>query len=735
MTRFVAVCAVAVAAVGASAAVARAEGTLPNGAAITFERVFITEGGEVKEPSTPDVLRQYFNLAHCVCSQSMAGEEQTFEYELKSSVDTAQSLPVSFYFGTNCNIAVDRDETCIPAGMIDDVDNLLTPERVKFSVYDAVNVTTAGACTQMPVSTLLWAMVDTTPGGDHEYWVTQEVPKTPALTDAAIDTQAPPALTKLSAAGGEESVRVSWDIPEGREDDFYVFQALCSRADDSQAKTEGRPERKYDTPMSLCGAGGTFDLTPIDLPDSEGDLPVDSLPGTFAALDETFLCGEQQGATAKTLDIKGLENGVPYKVAILAVDRAGNASGAYFTRTVTPKPVIDFWEDLNSRDDEINGGCLLAETYGGGSALTRGLRAFRDGTLARSTFGRLVIDAYYATLGKLGPVVQRSVALRAIAAIALAPLVAVALLWHLLTLPGLLLLLALPWLWRRRRRWVPRFALAAAVLVPRFAAADDFTPYWDDPDADAQLNESYDEVKWHVGIRVGPYIPDIDIQFGLNAKTGLGPYEAMFGDWFTPDANGNQVRHNRHVWQVMPMLDVDRVLWSGVGQLAVGGHLGYMQKSAHPYADGSLEDDEFRPRSTSSDTAFHLIPLAATATFRLTYLDDMFGVPLVPYVKGGLSYYAWWISGADKTFAESCAADGTMCDTARGGSVGYEGSIGLSIRAERIDANAAMSMKNSGIQHAGFYAELFWAKVDGFGSGSRLSVGDTTWFAGVDFEF
>ncbi len=36
---------------------------------------------------------------------------------------------------------------------------------------------------------------------------------------------------------------------------------------------------------------------------------------------------------------------------------------------------------------------------------------------------------------------------------------------------------------------------------------------------------------------------------------------------------------------------------------------------------------------------------------------------------------------------------------------------------------------------AGFYGELSMAKVDGFGSDTKLSVGTTTWFAGVNFEF
>ena len=74
-------------------------------------------------------------------------------------------------------------------------------------------------------------------------------------------------------------------------------------------------------------------------------------------------------------------------------------------------------------------------------------------------------------------------------------------------------------------------------------------------------------------------------------------------------------------------------------------------------------------------------------------------------------------------------------DDAAGASLGFVGSIGLAIRAERVDESAARSMRESGIEHAGFYAEYSFGKVDGFGSDKKLSVGAATWFAGVDFEF
>jgi len=110
----------------------------------------------------------------------------------------------------------------------------------------------------------------------------------------------------------------------------------------------------------------------------------------------------------------------------------------------------------------------------------------------------------------------------------------------------------------------------------------------------------------------------------------------------------------------------------------------------------------------------------------------------VPYIRGGLSYYIWYVLAPGGDFARVCkSTDMPTCevDKSVGASLGVQGSIGLAIRAERIDAGAAQSMAQSGIQHAGFYAEITAAKVDGFGSDSKLSVGDTTWFAGVDFEF
>jgi hypothetical protein len=202
----------------------------------------------------------------------------------------------------------------------------------------------------------------------------------------------------------------------------------------------------------------------------------------------------------------------------------------------------------------------------------------------------------------------------------------------------------------------------------------------------------------------------------------MGPYRYMFGGY-----------------NIMPMIDVDRVLWKRFGQLGAGLSVGYMGKTAKAFQTTPYSGTtDLFPRSPGDETSFRLIPLVVSAVYRFTYADDEYGIPFVPYARAGIGYYIWWVSAPDGNFAVVCKNGGMPpCDEnkAAGASLGFVGSIGLSIRAERVDAAAARSMRESGIQHAGFYGELSYGKVDGFGSQTKLSVGDTTWFAGAEFEF
>jgi hypothetical protein len=739
MTRFAVVGLVVLGSL-AIADVARAADSmpLPNGT-LKFDKFLVEKSGKLAEPTDGEQVRHLLNAASCACSQADLGAD-SFGYRLTLSAATGLSRPVDVYVGTNCGDPLQINTSCLKVTSIQSIDTIHTlgSTDIRIPLYQAVNVKTPGACNTATSSVTVWLMVDIDGNGQYEHWDTAMVPMPyTEATVTGVDVKPPPLPMELQASGSESSIDINWKLPTDATDLFH-FQALCANADGSPIEGVTIPDRKYDRVSDVCPASSASSMIMLSSTTGPADgAPVDG--SVFATLDPKYLCGESaMGATS--LKIDNLANGVPYQIALVAIDNYGNFTGTYFSTTVTPEPVTDFWEVLNDRDSAVQGGCLLSTTYGDDNPLTRWMRSFRDDTLARSAAGRWLTEAYYATLGKL---TVASLPARILVGIALLPLVALALLWHLLGLPALLALLALL-VWRRQlarlwRRWrLLRFAAPAAVaailLAPALAAADDFTPYWENPAEESALEAGV--VKWQVGIRVGPYTPDIDLQFDQNAATGLGPYAQMFGTYYSDDGTGVPVRHQQHVYQILPMLDVDRIVWRGFGQVGVGGSLGYMQKSAYAYASGSSEDDgEMRLRSADKNT-FRLIPLAATVTYRLTYADERWGIPVIPYVRAGLAYYMWWIKGPSGSIAKSCdETNPSSCDKAYGGTPGVQASAGLAVRAERVDAAAARSMRNSGIQHAGFYGEVFWGRVDGFGSSSKLWVGDTTWFAGANFEF
>jgi MYXO-CTERM domain-containing protein len=659
---------------GLGAGVSRADdtGMLPTPATLTWERLLIRpsvlEGGELNPPADSDVLRQRLNAAACECSRQGIGDTDLY-YEISVSAETNSGRTFQEFTGVNCVDDELRDTQCEPLMSLGDIDTFFTPKEISFRLFDIINPRLADdqPCRAEQGDATVWLTSDTDGDSLPDFFSPRPLDLTTFTDVAGFDTKAPPALDNLRAEGGEESIQIKWDIPEGSEEDLYKFQAFCMASDGSAPVTGVTPA--YSTVNTVCGLPTpAFALAAIPVASEDGTEIADA-PEAFKILEPGFLCGTQDSATATSLTIDGLENNVEYTVAIVAIDFYGNPTGAFFTRTIVPKPVTDFWEDVHDRGGKIEGG-FCSSTGSPASAVT------------------------------------------------------------------LLVVLGLAWgLRRRRARWAVASTLVLALaLAPRAARADDFTPYWeDDASADA-ANQGDGAPKWNAGIKLGPYTPAIDAQIGKNAVSGMGPYQAMFGNYWI---DGEPT--DSHVYQILPMLDVDRFLWSGSGQFGIGGSLGYMQKSAYAYVDGSSPDDPRRPRSTAGRNTFRLIPFALTATYRATQLDDLYGIPIVPYVRGGLSYYVWWLKGPTGEISKVCK-DGSMdanCETnkAYGGSLGFQGSLGLAVRAERIDSDAARSMVQSGIYHAGFYAELMYAVVDGFGSDKKLSVGDKTWFAGINFEF
>ncbi len=648
-----------------------AHAQLSTGATISFDEFRVEVDGNFVIPTTEEAQRFFLNTATCECSQADA-EETTIAYNMGVE-GTGPVTPAEIWVGTGCDQEATRMMTCRKLDTV--VDNIydfdISQNDIRVSVFDLVNSRPGDESMNCKpiVAATLWVLVDEGTNGSYELIESIGVGTTDTSMpiNGGVDTTPPALPENIVANASEEAVRITWDVAL-TDQGIFGYQAFCAQNGAAVFDAGERVSPKYRTAGLVCGAAVEADLTESPVAEDDAGEPLTEPLSAFRNLDATFLCGEAISPTADSLTIQGLENDVPYEVALVVVDLHGNYTGTYFTSTVLPKSVTDLWEDINDRGGEIQGGCLGTTLPGDGGP-----------------FGGLLVGG------------------------------------------ALLLGMKL----RGRRRTV----LAAGAVVATLAgtaAADDFRPYWEEETQIDDGTNLYDlgDVRWHVGIKVGPYIPDIDGQIGVNPTTGLGPYAAMFGDWYDiEEGTGRLDAHNARVWQILPMLDVDYVLWRGFGQVTVGGSIGYMQKSAPAYLAGTSPDDPKRLRSTSNETVFRLIPTQANVGYRFTYLSDTYGVPVVPFVRGGLAYYMWLMK------APNGEASAVGMNTAKGGTFGFVGAVGLAIRAENIDRDTARSMRETGVDHAGFYVEWSLGMVDGFGASDKLSVGDSTFFGGFDFEF
>lgn len=707
----------------ASASVALAD--LPGGGTLAFDELRIQEDGAFVTGTTEAVAR-YFNLSHCVCSS--AGKSQPFQLRLSLTDPTGPSnRPGEFWFGPTCDNDMTRDTVCWRDDSlgITNVDTLVTPQRITLEVGRLIDPL-GGACDpdSSDSERKVWFAVDGNGDASLDTWTQATI---------GVDTAVPKDIKEPAAASSENAVSLSWKSPDSSTDVKY-YQALCADAAGAAVFSTAPFAARFSTANALCDVNVTESLSPVAAtttgsgPDAGGSVP--SILTSLSKASTPYVCGESLG-TETSMRISNLPNNVPVFVALLAVDAAGNASGVYFTSAQTPEPVTDFWEDIAERGGGIEGGfCLVAESMGNGP-ITTALRGFRDQTLARSSLGRWMARLYYNASAPLEGMTRWPLGRALLGAIALL-LFAFALVWQLLGGPvalaiGIVVAMRAARLVRgatRRQPHGPRLVwparlVAAAVL---FSAQAAFAQQ--DPFALPLSEEAVDSVprSWsRIGFKAGPYYPAIDEGLGIEP----GPYASMFGE--------------KARW--IPHIEYDRFFLQPAGQLGLGVSMGLRWQNAKAYAAGTSPGDPLRPRSATDTNRFIMVPMTLTAVYRFTWLDDRFRVPLVPYVRGGLAYWAWWIKkpggGNAVVYPGNCDPNAAGCNPneASGGTLGYTASAGISLRAERLDSDAAWSMRDAGMEHAGFFAEINMMKVDGFGDETKMNLSDTAYLFGVDFEF
>lgn len=205
-----------------------------------------------------------------------------------------------------------------------------------------------------------------------------------------------------------------------------------------------------------------------------------------------------------------------------------------------------------------------------------------------------------------------------------------------------------------------------------------------------------------VELKFGPYFPDIDKEFSSKQ-----PFRDIFGT----------------SQRLMTKLEFDYEFFTGFGIAAVGASLGYSQfKGKGLLASGERAGDT---------TKMHLLPLSLDLIYRFDWLWQKHKVPFVPYAKGGIDCYVWWVTDGVGDVAR--ASDGAR---GRGATFGGHVSVGLSFVLDSLAPGMAQTFDvEMGVNNTMIFAEYVFSWVDDFGSSKSWDLGSRTFLAGLAFEF
>jgi len=196
---------------------------------------------------------------------------------------------------------------------------------------------------------------------------------------------------------------------------------------------------------------------------------------------------------------------------------------------------------------------------------------------------------------------------------------------------------------------------------------------------------------WGIEVGFSPYRPDVDSEFG----NGIHPFTDTFSS-------------SHHV---MSEAELDRYLGHGFGSWGVGLRAGYFRATGSAFLnDGSRSGDE---------TSLRIIPFALSAVYRADGIPGLRRAAIVPYAKAGFDLAMW-----------TASTTGSASHT--GLTPGWHAACGISLGLNWLGLG---SIKRGEIAGPGsLFFEWDWAQLDGLGSGNRLHLGDSTWYAGLLFD-
>lgn len=113
---------------------------------------------------------------------------------------------------------------------------------------------------------------------------------------------------------------------------------------------------------------------------------------------------------------------------------------------------------------------------------------------------------------------------------------------------------------------------------------------------------------------------------------------------------------------------------------------------------------------SNQETTVQVIPLQGLLVYRLDTLDRKYGVPLIPYLKGGLAFHCFDVTGSSKW----------------GATLGMVVLAGLALNLGALEPKAQMALRRDfGIDRVTLFLEYSGSWINGFGGGARAATAPT----------
>jgi hypothetical protein len=257
------------------------------------------------------------------------------------------------------------------------------------------------------------------------------------------------------------------------------------------------------------------------------------------------------------------------------------------------------------------------------------------------------------------------------------------------------------------------------IVVPRFALAQESRQ-----EEVLPLRHKMYESPQHFAaeIRFGPYYPDIDSDPALHSaqatacSQGGGPAAATFGTsdrlMFSAEFDWQALRIP-HLGTLGPAVSV--------GYTSLSGNATFL--TPHVTASGST-------CTSGESTTLEIFPIFVLGVLRADVLWRELRIPLVPYLKAGLGNALWRASNSLGT----SNANGV---SGEGHTYGTQLAAGIALNLNIFDEYAARNFDDQvGVNNTYVFFEYTWSTFQGLGlQTDPLRVGDSTWVAGLAWEF